>query len=426
MASDLMNTSASGKYYKVQPNGKAQSGLKEGDRVVTNGGTYQILKVNADGSYESALYDSGITTKNYDGDYGNGYNSNKGTLSGASSISDRTKEKYDNKRKSSYYDNDRISSAQDRYDRLDSDRPSAYDSAYRAKIDKLMSQIENRDPFSYDLNSDMLYQQYKEQYMNLGQAAMQDTMGQAAGLTGGYGNTYATSAGSQAYQAYLQELNNKVPELYSLSLSKYNMEGEDMLNQLNMYANADESDYQKYMDSYNQWLNERNNAYNMLENEIGRAQNDYYNDLSFLQSDMDRESSDYWNTIANEYNRADTKWEQDFAREQFEYSKEQDAIANALAASKARSGGSSSKSKGKDVNGDMMDEALEIFTESGDEGLQRLFAKWKTMGYSESSIDEVLYWLLSYTPKNEQSVKNVANERKTGTVTKGFTNVRNK
>lgn len=398
MASDLMNTSASGKYYKVQKNGKAQSGLSVGDRVVTDGGTYQILGVKADGSYESTLYDSGITTKNYDGDYGNGYNSNKGTLSGASSISDRTKEKYDSKRKSSYYDNDRISSAQDRYDRLDSGRPSAYDSAYRAKIDKLMNQIENRDPFSYDLNSDMLYQQYKEQYMNLGQAAMQDTMGQAAGLTGGYGNTYATSAGSQAYQAYLQELNNKVPELYSLSLSKYNMEGEDMLNRLNMYANADESDYQRYMDSYNQWLNERNNAYNMLENEIGRAQNDYYNDLSFLQSDMDRESSDYWNTIANEYNRADTKWEQDFKREQFEYSKEQDAIANALAASKARSGGSSSKSKGKDVDTDMMDEALELYEEQGDDALATLLDKWKISGYAPESVAMVYEWVHENAP----------------------------
>lgn len=60
MASDLMNVGATGRYYKVQPNGKAQSGLKEGDRVVTNGGTYQILKVNDDGSYSSALYDENL------------------------------------------------------------------------------------------------------------------------------------------------------------------------------------------------------------------------------------------------------------------------------------------------------------------------------------------------------------------------------
>ena len=49
MASDLMNVGAAGKYYKVQPNGKAQSGLEVGDRVVTSGGTYQILDINKDG-----------------------------------------------------------------------------------------------------------------------------------------------------------------------------------------------------------------------------------------------------------------------------------------------------------------------------------------------------------------------------------------
>ena len=82
MASDLMNVGATGKYYKVQPNGKAEAGLSVGDRVVTNSGTYQILKVNADGSYQSALYDEGITTKNYTGKYANDY----GPYSGSQSI----------------------------------------------------------------------------------------------------------------------------------------------------------------------------------------------------------------------------------------------------------------------------------------------------------------------------------------------------
>ena len=60
----------------------------------------------------------------------------------------------------------------------------------------------NRKEFSYDLNGDMLYQQMKDQYQVLGKTAMQDTMGEAAALTGGYGNTYAQSVGQQTYDEY--------------------------------------------------------------------------------------------------------------------------------------------------------------------------------------------------------------------------------
>ena len=83
----------------------------------------------------------------------------------------------------------------------------------------------NRKDFSYDMNSDVLYNQYKDQYQALGQTAMADTMAQASALTGGYGNSYASTVGNQAYQSYLSQLNDKVPELYQLALDNYNRQG---------------------------------------------------------------------------------------------------------------------------------------------------------------------------------------------------------
>ena len=90
-------------------------------------------------------------------------------------------------------------------------------------LNSLKDSIENYGDFSYDVNSDALYQQYADQYMRQGKLAMQDAMGQAAALTGGYGNSYAATVGNQAYQSYLQQLNDKVPELYQLALDRYNM-----------------------------------------------------------------------------------------------------------------------------------------------------------------------------------------------------------
>ena len=47
----------------------------------------------------------------------------------------------------------------------------------------------NRPDFQYDANGDALYRHYKDQYTELGKRAMQDTMGQAAALTGGDGSS---------------------------------------------------------------------------------------------------------------------------------------------------------------------------------------------------------------------------------------------
>lgn len=56
--------------YRVQGNGKAPVGLQVGDEVVTGGGTYRILGVNADGSYRSSLSNKYQTIYNYRGSYG--------------------------------------------------------------------------------------------------------------------------------------------------------------------------------------------------------------------------------------------------------------------------------------------------------------------------------------------------------------------
>lgn len=97
----------------------------------------------------------------------------------------------------------------------------------QGEYDSLYDQYKNRGDFTYDLNGDALYQQYKDKYIQQGKLAMADTMGQAAAMTGGYGNSYAQSVGQQAYQASLDNLNDIVPELYAMALDRYNQKGQD-------------------------------------------------------------------------------------------------------------------------------------------------------------------------------------------------------
>lgn len=133
-----------------------------------------------------------------------------------------------------------------------------YTPQYDTQINDLFGKLLNRDKFSYNAAEDPLYQQYKEQYTNQGKLAMQDTMGQAAALTGGYGSSYGQAVGQQQYDAYLQKLNEVVPELYQQAYSQYQDEGDELRNQYNMYLTKDAQDrenaqtyYSMMQDNYN-------------------------------------------------------------------------------------------------------------------------------------------------------------------------------
>lgn len=132
-----------------------------------------------------------------------------------------------------------------------------YDDTYDREMQSLYEKIMNREAFSYDLSGDMLYRQYSDSYIRQGRLAMQHTMGQATALTGGYGSSYAQAVGQQQYDAYLQSLNDIVPDLYQMALSHYNAEGESLADQYAMLGDLRDNAYQTYqneLDAYNQHI----------------------------------------------------------------------------------------------------------------------------------------------------------------------------
>lgn len=117
--------------------------------------------------------------------------------------------------------------------------------------------------FNYDYRDDPSYQQYRQQYVRNGQLAMQDTMGQAAGLTGGYGSSYSQNVGQQAYQGYMNQLNAVVPELYQ---NAYNRYLNDYSNQYNEWRDK----YSAELDAYKAQLSNIGTQYDFINNEIAR------------------------------------------------------------------------------------------------------------------------------------------------------------
>ena len=180
------------------------------------------------------------------------------------------------------------------------DKINAGKTSYTDQIKELMAQIQGRDPFSYDVDSDMLFQQYLGSMMNSGQTAMRDTIGQASALTGGYGSTYATSAGNQAYNQYIQEAYNNLPEYYNMAMQAYQMEGDEMYNQLAMLNSADATEYGRLVDSYSANSSMANQLYAQEYQAYSDDQNKWLN-IANMQN------SDYWNSA----NLAESKRQHD-------------------------------------------------------------------------------------------------------------------
>lgn len=216
--------------------------------------------------------DSVINYKNRQDTATNNYNSyaNAGYSSGAGGLGSQ------------------INSAQSKLNSLynNNNLSQQFNYSKRNQYNDALNAISNRKAFSYDLADDQLFQQAKQQYQAMGKTAMADTIGQASAMTGGYGNSYATTAGAQAYNNYLQQLNNSIGDYYAMALSAYNGETDRLNGVFNAYS-ADRST------EANEWSNNWN-VYNQLYSQ-------YYNQYSDM---LNKDMSAWQQKGSNLYNAA--------------------------------------------------------------------------------------------------------------------------
>lgn len=167
------------------------------------------------------------------------------------------------------------------------DKPGEYQSPYAGRIEQLYDQVMSRGPYQYDFNADPLYQMYKDQYMRQGERAMQDTMANAAALTGGYGNSYASTAGNLAYQDYLTRLNGILPELAQQDYGRWQDEGSRLMDQLGLARDMDETDYGRAQDALQNYYTDVNFLAGLAGDQYDRGYNAYADALA--QQNYERE-----------------------------------------------------------------------------------------------------------------------------------------
>ena len=192
--------------------------------------------------------------------------------------------------------------------------------ADQGRYDNLIKQYENRPDFSYDFNGDALYQQYKDKYIQQGKMAMADTMGQAAAMTGGYGNSYAAAVGNQAYQSHLSQLNDVIPELYQMAYDRYQNEGQDMLNMIGLLGNERDFAYGQHMDGYNKLVNDRDYYGTQYNNERTFDYGKYDSDRTLAHGEHTNSEGYRYSNYRDDI--ADAQWQTDFDEAQRQFNEQ--------------------------------------------------------------------------------------------------------
>lgn len=166
-----------------------------------------------------------------------------------------------------------VSKAREDLDEWKERRPDAYKSSYSDDIEGLVDALLEMK-FDYDVERDPLFTMSRDEHMKNARLAMEDTLGRAAALTGGYGNSYALGAAQQSYNNELSSLTELIPELYEAAYGRFSDEREALADNITLLSDLDSAEFEKYMDMFKEYLNE------------GKLYSDNFNTLT--KEDFDR------------------------------------------------------------------------------------------------------------------------------------------
>ena len=299
-----------------------------------------------------------------------------------------------------YKPGENVNTSYQQYMNMFNSQPGAYQSKWQPQMEELYGKLANRPDFTYDMNADVLYQQLKDQYVKSGQLGMMNTMGQASALTGGYGNSYAQTAGQQTFDASMQDLNNNIPALYDRAYGQYQDQGNQMAQQFGMAGQMEGIDYGKYRDAMGDWQWGTGTALDQYNQERGFDYGQYRDQVGDWQWGTGTALGQYNQEYGNDYGAFADKRSADFARDQFDYQKQMDAQARAdalaaqAAAAAGAGGGGGGRSRGtggtgKDVTQAHEYQASQIAQNQGEAGMGRYLDQLQAEGYDREQLKEL-------------------------------------
>ena len=206
-------------------------------------------------------------------------------------VTDATRQKL-GQAQAGYQQTSAAQQAQAALQQLQAQKPQGYTSKYGAQLEGILQELQGKK-FNYSLNGDAFFNALKDSKMQAAKQASLDAMGQAAGLTGGYGNSAAQLAANQVYQQNLLSLNDDAMDAYRLALQQFQMEQQGMGDQFGRLLQMENADYGKYRDTVSDFNTERGYLTDLYNTEEERGYNRYMNDLDYYTKLAQIENADY-------------------------------------------------------------------------------------------------------------------------------------
>lgn len=117
-------------------------------------------------------------------------------------------------------------------------------------LDKL---INRTGSFSYDINGDPIYRQYRDMYKAQGETAAENVFGLAAGLSGGWGNSYGAKVSADVLAEYSKKAENKAQELRDSAKSRFDDETKMLFSLYDILSEreaGEKKSQQEYADNF--------------------------------------------------------------------------------------------------------------------------------------------------------------------------------
>lgn len=244
------------------------------------------------------------------------------TTTGVKGVTQQTQQRL-NKLQQGYTPGQNVSNLLSQLQQTEKAKPGDYTYSNQQQLDDMYKKVMEKPDFKYDLANDMLYRQYADQYTNLGRQASLDAQGQAAALTGGYGNSYGATVGNQAYQQYLGNLNAVVPELEARAFNEYQAGLDNDIARYQLGLTDKNTDYGMYRDKVGDWETQRQYDLGRYDTERGFDYGMYSDQLNNAMTQQQMENSD-WLTrqqMAEEQrqydeNQLENQWQYDTGMQQ--------------------------------------------------------------------------------------------------------------
>lgn len=205
--------------------------------------------------------------------------------------------------------------------------PGAYQSNYTDRINETLDSMGAASNAGYDVGTDSeLYRQYRAGAQANARAAAENAAAGAAALSGGYGSSYANSVAQQGYQQAMANVDSGLAGLRDKALTMYQLKQNGLSGLLSALQNQDSleaAEHQGAVANAQDWRDYKKSR----ADQAAQEKSDFLSNLWEMAKSVGRAGLTAYDTYKG---YTQQQWENEFAREQWEYNKERTGQSDAL------------------------------------------------------------------------------------------------